>query len=97
MKILILSCNTGGGHNSAAAAVKEYFDTLPDEVVLSKEFSNARFVRNLFERTWGKAVLRSQLNKEECTILTKEDFLLASGEKEFKKIMRKPTRTLGFI
>ena len=25
MKILILSCNTGGGHNSAAAAVKEYF------------------------------------------------------------------------
>ena len=26
MKILILSCNTGGGHNSAAAAVKEYFD-----------------------------------------------------------------------
>lgn len=27
MKILILSCNTGGGHNSAAAAIKEYFDT----------------------------------------------------------------------
>ena len=27
MKILILSCNTGGGHNSAAAAVKEYFDS----------------------------------------------------------------------
>lgn len=26
MKILILSCNTGGGHNSAAAAIKEYFD-----------------------------------------------------------------------
>ena len=27
MKILILSCNTGGGHNSAAAAIKEYFDS----------------------------------------------------------------------
>lgn len=27
MKILILSCNTGGGHNSAAAALKEYFDS----------------------------------------------------------------------
>lgn len=27
MRILILSCNTGGGHNSAAAAVKEYFET----------------------------------------------------------------------
>lgn len=27
MKILILSCNTGSGHNSAAAAIKEYFDS----------------------------------------------------------------------
>ena len=27
MKFLILSCNTGGGHNSAAAAIKEYFDS----------------------------------------------------------------------
>ena len=26
MKILILSCNTGGGHNSAAKAIKEIFD-----------------------------------------------------------------------
>ncbi|MCR4939328.1 MAG: hypothetical protein K5930_04365 [Treponemataceae bacterium] len=26
MKILILSCNTGGGHNSAAKAIKETFD-----------------------------------------------------------------------
>ena len=27
MRILILSCNTGGGHNSAAKAIKEAFDT----------------------------------------------------------------------
>ncbi len=26
MKVLILSCNTGGGHNSAAAAIKESFE-----------------------------------------------------------------------
>lgn len=26
MKILILSCNTGGGHNSCAAAVREFFE-----------------------------------------------------------------------
>ena len=26
MKILILSCNTGAGHNSAAKAIKEVFD-----------------------------------------------------------------------
>ena len=79
-------------------AVKEYFDSLPDEVLSAKEFSNARFVRNLFERTWGKAVMRTQLNKGDAAILIKEDFLLASGEKEFKKIMQKPARrALGFI
>ena len=31
MKILILSCNTGGGHNSAALAMREYFDTVGAE------------------------------------------------------------------
>ena len=30
MKILILSCNTGGGHNSAASAVKDYFKAMGD-------------------------------------------------------------------
>lgn len=80
-----------------ADAVQEYFDTLPDEVLGAKEFSNARFVRNLFERTWAKAVLRAQLSKTDATVLTKEDFLQASGEKEFKKIMVKQKRTLGFV
>lgn len=77
-------------------AVKEYFDSLPDDVIDSKEFSNARFVRNLFERTWGKMVLRAQLNKCDYSSLTKEDFIVASSEKEFKKIMQKQSRTLGF-
>ncbi len=31
MKILILSCNTGGGHNTAARAIKEVFDLQGDE------------------------------------------------------------------
>ena len=78
-------------------AVKAYFDKLPDEVILAKEFSNARFVRNLFERTWGKAVLRAQINKEDATVLIKEDFLLASSEKEFNKINQTPSRTLGYL
>ncbi len=79
------------------AAVKEYFDLLPEEWISSKEFSNARFVRNLFERTWAKAMLRAQLNKEDPSVLTKQDFLVASADKEFKKIMVKPNRSLGFI
>lgn len=38
--------------------VKAYFDILPDSIYNSKEFANARFVRNLYERTWSKAALR---------------------------------------
>ncbi len=34
MKILLLSCNTGEGHNSAAKAVKHYFDRAGDECVM---------------------------------------------------------------
>lgn len=80
-------------------AVKEYFDSLPDSVVLAKDFSNARFVRNLFERTWCKTVMRSKINKEETLVISNEDFLLATADKEFTKLMEKPTkaRPLGFI
>ncbi len=77
-------------------AVEEYFDNLPDELVSSKDFSNARFVRNLFERTWGKAAMRSQLDRVEKLTLSKEDFLLASSEDEFKINMKKTKNALGF-
>lgn len=97
-KIFMLMVNRSFTYGEGfAEAAKQYFDTLPDEVIQSKDFSNARFVRNLFERTWGKAVLRTQLSKEKETVLTKEDFLLASAEKEFNKLMKKQSRTLGFV
>lgn len=86
------SCGEGFGE-----CVKEFFDSLPDEVLNSRDFSNARFVRNLFERTWGKAVLRAQLNKEDESVLEKSDFIAASTESEFGKIMKKHNRSLGFI
>lgn len=34
MKILILSCNTGEGHNSAGRAVKEYLELQGHQVVM---------------------------------------------------------------
>ena len=80
-------------------AVRAYFDALPDGVLSAESFSNARFVRNLYERTWGKAVLRCQLSKADPNVLTKEDFLAASAEKEFSKLMRKPAKdkVVGFV
>ncbi len=35
MRILILSCNTGEGHNSCAKAIKEVFDSLGDTCVIA--------------------------------------------------------------
>ncbi|HBB72552.1 MAG TPA: hypothetical protein DCZ71_08110 [Ruminococcus sp.] len=79
------------------AAVKEYFAGLPDSLIERKDFSNARYVRNLYERTWGKAVLRCQMAGEQCRTLTAEDFSLAASEKDFNNINNKKARSIGFI
>ena len=76
-------------------AAHEYFNNLPDEIIQAKEFSNARFVRNLFERTWAKAAMRCQLNGRQNIVLTKEDFEHASSDKEFAVKATKKTR-IGF-
>ncbi|MCR5500697.1 MAG: AAA family ATPase [Acetatifactor sp.] len=74
---------------------KRYFMGLSQEYMDSKEFANARFVRNLYERTWSKAALRCSLAGLRDITLAKEDFIAASGEKEFgEKIERK--KVLGF-
>lgn len=73
----------------------EYFNNLPDEIIQAKEFSNARFVRNLFERTWAKAAMRCQLTGRQNIVLTKEDFEHASSDKEFAIKATKKTR-IGF-
>ena len=39
MKILILSCNTGEGHNSAGKAIKYYFDKNGDECIMADAIS----------------------------------------------------------
>ena len=61
----------------------EFFMQLSDETLNSKDFSNARYVRNLFERTWAKAAMRSQLSGKTEVVLTRDDFEHASADKEF--------------
>jgi SpoVK/Ycf46/Vps4 family AAA+-type ATPase len=78
-------------------AVKEYFDSLPDAFLTSKEFSNGRFVRNLFERTWAKAAMRCQLAKITNVTLTKDDFVRSIADSEFKINAVKKKRSIGFI
>ena len=54
----------------------------------SKEFSNARLVRNLYERTWGKAAYRQSLEGGDIRIL-KSDLVGAMADGEFKKLLKK--------
>jgi len=76
--------------------VKAYFDGLAEETITSKEFSNARFVRNLFERTWAKASMRTQLEGGKTVCLKTCDFELAIRDKEFDFNTKKKKR-MGFI
>ena len=76
--------------------VNDYFMNLSDEIIQAEDFSNARYVRNLYERTWGKLALRAQLSGVQTDRLIVEDFALAVSEKEFKNIMEQKTARIGF-
>ena len=76
-------------------AVKEYFESIPEEVIRAKEFSNARFVRNLYERTWAKASMRCELGQIANLTLTKADFERSSSDKEFTFTTEKKNK-IGF-
>ncbi|MCH5159315.1 MAG: AAA family ATPase [Clostridiales bacterium] len=64
-------------------SARKFFMDLPDSTLSSKDFSNARYVRNLFERTWAKAAMRCQLGGKSDIVLTRDDFEHASADKEF--------------
>ncbi|MCR4655269.1 MAG: AAA family ATPase [Lachnospiraceae bacterium] len=78
-----------------------YFLSLSEELIENESFSNARFVRNLYERTVSKAALRLQAASGGRNIdgskitLTGEDFRKASEASEFKDLMVKKSR-FGF-
>ena len=77
-------------------AVAEFFNKIPDSEINTKGFANARFVRNLFERTWGKAACRSRLGEENILLLA-SDFISATEGKEFRQLMEKESRKpIGF-
>ena len=60
--------------------VKEFFGRIPDEEMADKTFGNGRYVRNIFERTWGKAVARSSGDGGDSIVVTAEDFDAATKD-----------------
>ena len=88
VKIFFMMADSGSFKYEKAleTAVKDFFDKIPESIFSSKEFSNARLVRNLYERTWGKAACRSSLGEGDITLLA-SDLLGAAEENEFKQLL----------
>ncbi len=74
----------------------EFFDSLDQNYMDSPDFANARFVRNLYERTWSKAAIRSQMDGNTKITILPEDFTAATAEAEFHEKLQ-TRRTLGFL
>lgn len=77
--------------------LKEYLESISDEKFEEKEFSNARFVRNLYERVWGKAAYRINFSEDKEVILKKDDLQAALEEEMFAEMReKKEKRRIGF-
>lgn len=79
------------------AAARDFFYSIDDATLESKEFSNARLSRNLYERTWGKAAVRRQIDGSHRFMLIAEDLANAISDGEFSSMLEKrPNSHLGF-
>ena len=78
--------------------LKNYLESISDKSFDSREFSNARFVRNLYERTWGKAAYRINFTEDKEVILRASDMEAALEEEMFASMIeKKETKRIGFI
>lgn len=82
---------------SLKEAVHQFFSTLPEEMLSIESFSNARFVRNIFEKVWGKAAYRRNIEGKEELFIEKVDFDNAIETLDLNKTVgEKPKRRIGF-
>ena len=78
--------------------LRDYLDSISPEAYESKEFSNARFIRNLYERVWGKAAYRIRFEEDKEMILKVEDMKAALEEEMFASLVEtKTTKRIGFV
>ena len=78
-------------------AVKVFFESIPNEVLESEQFSNGRIVRNIFERVWGKAAYRTRIEGDADILIRKGDFEAASRLIDFQETANiKVKRKIGF-
>lgn len=73
-----------------------YFTKLPDATLNAPDFGNARFVRNLYERVWGKSAMRCTDTPLENLCITAQDFLAAVDSMESTTKKKKAKKPIGF-
>lgn len=83
--------------DSLREAVRSFLYSIPKDVMEDKSFSNARLVRNLYERAWGKAAYRRRLSGEKDLEIRKEDLHNASEESEFQELLGRKGHRIGFV
>ena len=77
--------------------LQDYLENIPGEYYDAKDFGNARFIRNLYERVWGKAAYRINFTEDKEIILKKEDIQAALKEDMFAAMQgKKEKRRIGF-
>ena len=83
--------------NGLDEAVRAYFLELPEKIRGAKDFSNARYVRNLYEKTVSKTIARTRIDHSDRKTILASDFGLACGE-NMRELNRKQTahRKIGF-
>ena len=74
---------------------KRFFAGLADAYIQDKSFGNGRYVRNLYERTRAKAIMRCQIEKTDELTIKKQDFVAATSDSEFRTEV-KDRRSIGF-
>lgn len=77
-------------------AVRDFFQSLSDEVLEGETFSNARMVRNLYERIWSKAAYRRSVSRSEDIILIEDDVKQAVNDEEMQKLLKPQKTKIGF-
>jgi SpoVK/Ycf46/Vps4 family AAA+-type ATPase len=77
-------------------AICDFIHSIPDEVLSDKEFSNARMIRNLYERIWSKAAYRKRQFNLDSVVLQEEDIQRAIADEEFHQLLDRKKKPIGF-
>ncbi len=91
--------NMGEGEHDKAVedAVRKFVNSIAEETLKSKTFSNGRLIRNLYERAWGKAAYRYYTGEDKEVVIRAEDIVTSTEENDFAKMVKGEKEGVGPI